>query len=282
MPTLATPLNASLRVVVTDPPIPKSYVPNDPPTVFRFSSRRLPIELHSGGRTSITIAVDGPDVLLTRSISPARFSASCSITNTSIPDRRGPKNGKMQIYLDAPKSLLIGTAGSICGRLELGNGNMLTAEAQCVIVEPMKEADRRASMVRHDEPNYEIVPVNRSNWPDYGWDQNNVGDYRISGRTRRLYLVVNLDHEKLLEDLENRTKRGEREAHISSIRNRYLAHVAYHIFQQFESDKSSGPTNPPGNEGSRNFELQRVAKTILQALTSERDLGQFRDSHEGP
>ncbi len=272
MPTLASPLTASLKVLVAEPLIPKSYVANDPPTVFRFSGRKLPMELKSGSRTSITILVDGPDDLLTRHVSPAQFSASCTIPNTSIPDRRGPKSGKMQVYVDVSKSLQIGTTGALHAELELGNGSVMRTEAQCVVVEPKKETDKRASLIRRDEPNYEIVPVNRSQWSAYGWNQHNVGDYKISGKTRRLYLLVNLDHERLLEDLENRTKRAEREGYITSIRNRYLAHVAYHIFQQFESDKSARPVNSLGGEDSRNVELQRVAKTVLQVMTAERDL----------
>ncbi|MGO9643890.1 MAG: hypothetical protein ACLPY5_03975 [Candidatus Bathyarchaeia archaeon] len=273
MQTLASPLATSVRVVVTEPPIPRVYVSQDPPTIFEFSSKKHPVELSRGNRTSVTIVVNGPDDILRRHQSPAKFSASCSMPQTEIPDRRGPKNGKMQVYVFVPKSLETGTTGVLNAQLELQNGTVMKTEASCVVIEPkLPPDDRRKGLIRRDEPNYEIVPVNKSQWPDYKWNEHNVGDFNISGKTRRLYLLVNLDHDSLLDDLDKRTKRGETQGHILSIRNKYLVHVGYHIFQQFENDKSLGPTNQTSSGESRNMELRRVAKTVLQVMTAERDL----------
>jgi hypothetical protein len=275
MPNLDVPLKATREFLVIKPP--DQFTPQDPPSVFRISSLSDPIPIKRGRKTSITIEIDAPDDILTRPESRACFEAQCSIPGVSVPDRRGPKDGRMQIFIETPSGTELDLLGWLECKLTLSNGSTLLDRKECKIVEPPPKAPTPTSTARkYRAPAYDIVQVAKEQWPAYGWDGSNVGKFVES--QERLLLVVNLDHDELQKDLAKRNELGQNPNLVERIKRKYVLHLCYHLWLQYQNYKLSKSAGIPDdqrkleNESLSNSELQRVAKTILLLMHAEREL----------
>ena len=276
MPNLDVPLKANREVLVIKHP--EKYIPEDPPTVFQISSLSSPIPIKRGRKTSVTIMINGPDDILTRPSSRASFEATCSIPNVSAPDRRGPKDGRMQIFVETSSDAIVGSLGWLECKLTLAHGSTIFDRKECKVVEPPPKVPHPTSTARkYKTPAYDIIQVTREQWPAYGWNEMNVGRYMES--QERLLLVVNLDHDELQKDLAKRSALGQNPNFVDRIKRKYVLHLCYHLWLQYQNYKMIKSTALPGEEKSKleneaavNAELQRVAKTILLLMHAEREL----------
>jgi len=276
MRNLDVPLKATREFLVIKPP--EKFIPEDPPTIFRISSLSSPIPIKRGKKTSVTIETNAPNDILTRPSSRASFEASCSIRNISAPDRRGPKDGRIQIFVDAPLDVVVGSLGLLECRLMLPNGSTLLDRKDCKVVEPPPKAPYPTSTSRRFRaPAYDIVQVTKEQWPAYGWDGTNVGKFVES--QERLLLVVNLDHNELQDDFSKRSTLGQNPNLIERIKRKYVLHLCYHLWLQYQNYKKRKSSVLPDeqkreleDESMVNAELQRVAKTILLIMHAEREL----------
>jgi len=275
MDNLNPPLKASLKCTVVEPP--KPYAPNDPPTLLRIANRKHPIPLRCGRKNAITIEFDGSDDILTRPRSKAHFSATCSIPGVTVSEHRGPKDGRIQVYVEVSENVHLGLIGVLNCTLTLSSGKQLMDERQCTIValEDKESKHFKATQRRRPKPAYEIVAVRRddNNWDRFGWDETNVGKYEESEDI--LCLFVNIDHIELQREIGNLTRKGRRPQYLDRFRKRYIAHIAYHMYlisKGFKEIRVPSTTGDHDEEASINTELQRVAKTLILLMLPEQEL----------
>jgi hypothetical protein len=275
MPGLDVPLRTRREFLVVGSP--GNYVPEEPPTVFKISSILSPIPLKRGRKTSVTIETNAEDNILIRPVSRASFEVSCSIADVSVPDHRGPRNGRMQVYIETPEQVELNTRGFLECKLTLSSGLALVDRRECTVVEPPPKAPFPTATARkYRAPAYDIVQVTKEQWPAYGWDGSNVGKFMES--QDRLLLIVNLDHDELHKDLTKRSELGQSLNLVERTKRKYVLHLCYHLWLQYQNRKTDRWSEPPSehckpdDELQINAELQRVAKTILLLMHAEREL----------
>lgn len=271
MPQLKVPLKAAQKIQVAESPA--LYVPNDPPTIFRIVNRE-PIPFQLGSGNIVKIQLNGPDNLLNRPSQAAQFSASCSISGSSIPDRRGPRNGEMQIFVHIPETVSIGTQGVLMCTLKLADGTIMESQKNCMVVEKKQRPPKELHGTKRKQrvPNYELIRVYKDEWWKHNWTEKDVGKSEKS--QGRLFLFVNLDHEELTKDLDRRKRLNEGQSHLDRIKTKYFAHIGYHLWLQYRYYKDNHPQIPQGLdiEDVENEELRRMAKTVILLMRPERGL----------
>jgi hypothetical protein len=184
----------------------------------------------------------------------------------------------MQIFVETPSDSIVDSSGMLECRLTLSNDSTLFDCRECVVVEPPPRAPHPTSTARkYRTPAYDIIQVAKEQWPAYGWNETNVGKYIES--QERLLLIVNLDCDELQKDLAKRSALGQNPNLVDRIKRKYVLHLCYHLWLQYQNykiSKSSALSEEEKrkleDESVQNAELQRVAKTMLLLMHAEREL----------
>jgi hypothetical protein len=213
--------------------------------------------------------------------------------------RRGPHRGEIEAYFYVPESTNVDTTGNLRARLFLADNTILEDEKTCIVVIP-PPSDHEKGRATERRSNYKIIDVWRQPppdkpdckvWDDLDWNETHVGKHDLVpdpvDETKELLLLyVNMDNEELSKEKE-RCLRRLGEAAARRLETRYKAYIGYHLWLHFEpsrvapiSQTSSSYNNSEElrvenamrEEKNLHDEMRRVAKTILLAMRSERDL----------
>jgi hypothetical protein len=212
-----------------------------------------------------------------------------------------PYNGEMELKLRANASIQTGSTGYMEVSFETPEALTLKDVKACLVSEPLPE-DRTSGRQRSRVGNLQILRVWREppsddptalTWDSegIGWNEENVGKYAIDRDPEGndlLLLYANMDHSELVRERSRRLQ-VYGTAVVKIFERRYAAYVGYHLWlysQEAESTPASESTDETlvstepqtrrlesaEQEFAMEKEMQRVAKTIIQALRSERDI----------
>jgi len=279
-------------------PPPPPYTGAEPPTKLEIvAAKGGNVRLRQGKLSRVLVRTDCRDDLLTRAEKPGRFEMICSISGCSMEARRGPHCGEIEAYLQVPESVATETTGNLTARLTLADGSTLEDSKPCIVV-PSPTWGRQSGKSSELRSNYKLIDVWRQpppdrpdskTWDEFGWDETHVGKHDLvpdpENKDKELLLLyVNMDNDELSKAKENFLRRlGEPAARRLEIR--YKAYIGYHLWLHFERSRPVPTYRTDAGNGDeiqaedtrqqeRNLyeEMRRVAKTVLLAMRSERDL----------
>lgn len=289
----------SQRICEVIPP-PPPYEGIEPPTRFEIVvAKGGNVRLRQGRASRVLVRSDCRDDLLSRAENPGKFKMNCSIAGCFMEARRGPHRGEIEAYMYVPKSTVIETPDSLIARLVLADGTALQDSKPCIVVPPPPPSREQGRAPEH-RSNYKIIdvwklpPLDRPDaktWDDLDWGETHVGKYDLvpdpANEDRELLLLyVNMDNEELSKEKERCLKRlGE--LATRRLETRYQAYIGYHLWLHFErtrfmpasqaSTRNNGDNDLAAENASKEEkalyeEMRRVARTVLLAMRSERDL----------
>lgn len=286
--------------IIVSPPPP--YLGVDPPTFLRFAAKGEKIQLRKGQVSRIQLQSDCQNDFLSRVDRPGQFHFDCSLDDVNLIGWKYPYKGEMELKIKADASLETGSEGRIEVSFETPDGVILEDVKGCFISEPRSE-DRSSGHQQTRVGNVKIIRVWREppadepealTWDSegIGWDEENVGKYAIDqdeAGNDLLLIYVNMDHSELVRERNRRLQVYGAPA-VKIFERRYAAYNSYHLWlyrQQAESTATAVPRDDHGavdieedvrspkaeeQELAMEKEMQRVAKTIIQALRSESDI----------
>lgn len=282
-------------------PLPPPYSGVDPPTFLRFAQKGERVQLRKGQISRIGLRSNCQNDFLSRVDSPGRFHFQCNLEGVKLVGWKNPYNGEMELKLRADTSIQTGSTGYLEASFETPEAITLKDVKACLVSEPPPE-DRTSGRQRSRVGNLQILRVwreppsdepNALTWDSEGidWNEENVGKYAIDRDEEGndlLLLYVNMDHSELVRERSRRLQVYGIPA-VKIFERRYAAYIGYHLWlcsQQAESATASESTDEnlastesqmrrlesTEQELAMKKEIQRVAKTIIQALRSERDI----------
>lgn len=286
----STFLTDSREIKIASPPPPYQGV--DPPTKFEFSrSSTLKVEL--GKKSTAEVSTNARNDILTRAYQPAEVRAVSSVSGVYV-TIRGPRNGSAHVEVTAAPDAIAGATGPVTAELALADGSVMTTSRQCTL-ESSHARNEGTGSQRTPIPAYRLERVWReppSDLPDAPtWNsfatpytEEKVGHWEMNGEELWLYLNMN---ERKFEAEQVRWARQFGENYSTRLRDRYIAYLAFHIFQLHDRGRvarqqhngngqtdSEESTYDPESELVRN-ELARVAATLIQTMRSEASLARL-------
>lgn len=272
---LSIPLETERSFVVV--PTPK-YEPIDPPTELKFL-RGNPVELQKGKSNLVSAAFNGSNDILTRPNNPAFLDLSFDYPQVSLVRRIGPHNGKIQFTLKVSDAAKTGDNFTLRAQLRLFDGSILSDERICKIIPEKEKNPKKGDYAETSRPRYDVKRVKKNDWSVFDWTEEDIGEYELKKDDEnkdRLYLYVNLDSKPLEDERQRRIRQSQTQNLVERIENKYVAHIAYHLFQQFDEERKEGvyEASVPSTEELMNIqevtepeqyeaELKRVARTLI-------------------
>jgi hypothetical protein len=285
-------------IVVTkkpDPPDPIKLL--DDPTFLRVRSRQ-PVRLIAGGAAvHVRMQWNGLPSLLRGNRPRWRFSARCLTLGTFprigfgyMPD------GRLTFILYPPSGLLTGITLDFEVVADGPHGRQLRATFRGVISdppeqdetdqEPRRVTDHAPPPVGQRRPPYVLKYITQSEWADPErtcfqgggeWTENDAGCFlETSGTPPLLLLVINEDMKLLKEYREGMIRRKpplDPET-IKRRTNRYISHVAFHLYQMYneKAQQEREPTSvdngspAPRTVSDMRAEINRVGTTLMKMM----------------
>lgn len=264
----------------------QQYEAVDPPTELKFQ-RGNPIQLQRGKPNIVSLSFNGPNDILSRPVNSAILELLFDYSHMSIVRRLGPNNGKIQFTLKVTNDSGPGDSFKINAKMKLADNSELFDERTCNIIEQKESSDKKGGYIETSRPNYEIFALRKEKWLP-GWTDDNIGNFELRKIDEKdcLYLYINLDAKNVEEDRQRRLRQSQSANMIERIENKYVAHVAYHLFLQFDAEKATGvydltkssviQDEDESNNANGFFEseLKRVSKTILLSFRGITDKGE--------
>jgi len=286
-----------IKIVPTPPP----YVGIDPPTKFEFAKNTtMTVEL---GRRSITeVHTNARNDLVTRAVQPARIQAITDIPDVFV-SVRGPRDGIIHLEVHATSEAQADAEGLLKTTLNLFDGTTFSTTRPIKLIAPKPHTPSPGTQAAL-APAYQLKRV----WQrvledatdDIPWSEvNNYNAERVGHwepNADELWLYVNMDERQFQSE---RLRWGRRFGESTSERlvDRYIAYLAFHLFQLYDHSQKAAPTIPEdtgngnGNDGSSvqseiydpespsvSQELRRVAGTLIQTLRSEAELARLQEA----
>lgn len=286
-----------IRVVLPPPP----YVGTDPPTEFEFA-KKTTMTVETGRRSVAEIHTNARNDLITRAVRPAYISGSADITDMFI-SIRGPRDGVAQLEVNTGSNTQIGAEGLITARLVLDEGTTFETTRPVKVIaaqpHPVSPGSQPASV-----PAYQLKRVwqqlPEGNIDDITWNDvdnyhpKKVGHWEPNGD--ELWLYVNMDESQFQAEKVHWGRRFG-ESTSDRLTDRYVAYIAFHLFQLYDFSQKSLPavSQDAGNRNNNaeresqsatydpesvfvTQELRRVAATLIQTLRSEAELARLQDA----
>jgi len=279
-----------MRIIAPPPP----YRGVNPPTKFEFA-RTSTLNIEIGRRSTAEISTNAQNDILTRAFEPAQLAASCDVSGVFV-SIRGPRDGVAQLDVKAASDAVVDCTGSIIAVLVLPDGSRLVTTRPCRLIAP-KDRKLGGGSQRTPVPAYKLERVWRESPPDLPsaitWNSfpipytaDKVGHWELNGDD--LWLYVNMN-ERQFETERLRWGRQFGEGYSTRLRDRYVAYMAFHLFQLYDLSHSvtqrasesqearlgetSGSVNAYDPDSEQvGEELRRVAATLVQTLRSEASL----------
>ena len=281
-----------LRVV----PPPRPYLGTEPPTGFEFA-RNTPLTIEAGRKASAEVHTDARNDILDRAVNPGSIQASCDIPGVFVAVR-GPRDGVASAEALAAPDTQPEAEGALTVTLSFEDGTTFMTSRPCKVT-PTRERRARPGVQTAPVPAYHITRVWRVapenladavTWTAFAnpWNDDKIGVWELNGE--ELYLYVNMDERQFRTERSRLTRRFG-DGYTQRLTDRYVAYLAFHLFQLHEQSQAQGPQHGDGEnadngEGSYSGndipydpdgpvvsgELGRVASTIIQTLRSEAEL----------
>jgi len=276
-------------------PPPQPWVGIDPPTKFEFA-KNTTMSVELGRRSLAEIHTDTRNDLITRAIRPAQIQGSTDIPNVFI-SVRGPRDGVTHSEVNARSEAPVGAEGLITARLILFDGTIFTTTRPIKLIASQTHTPSPGTQAA-PVPAYQLkrvwqrVPEDAKDdisWSEVSYNADRVGHWEPNGD--ELWLYVNMDERQFQSE---RLRWGRRLGESTSERlvDRYIAYLAFHLFQLYDHSQKDRPTGPldSGNVNDGigqsdirseiydpespviSRELQRVTATLIQTLRSEAEL----------
>jgi hypothetical protein len=272
-----------------EPPEPKPLLPE--PTFLRVTSRK-PVKLYLNGPSAhVKLRWDGQDSLAVGDPPAWAFIAQClDLTSFPIVGFSKPKQGRFELLLDTPSSLLPGAELEFEVTADGPNGKRLTAMFPAIIaaIEPTKKDEPRRieaeapATTGQRRPPYDLKYVTKDKWNhancwgDHEWTQNDVGCFVEPTDTNPLTLLINTDAEMLRAYQDHIVKEKKLDPNTVQRRiTRYNAHLAFHLFQMYEylNRRRKESDDAPDEEevhiptdSEMRDEANRVAATLIRLM----------------
>lgn len=269
------------RVVVTPkkqppPPPPPSGLKDDPTTI-KVTSRQ-PIKIVVGGPdVHVKLKWDGKDELLEGT--PPTWALRVSCESPSVEPQTfltRPVNGRFELLIQAAPGLKAGEQLKFDVEA-VGSGKTLATAFTADVVDPpsARKVSQKITGGSQRRPPYFLMYIKRENWDDetcWGgtWSAAEAGSFEEPSAKVPLTIFVNQDMELLATYRESLLAKKHAEATIQQRINKYTTHVAFHLYQMYET-KKQGQARPndgfeaPNDEQMRD-EIQRVARTLIKLM----------------
>ena len=292
-------LTDTREIKIVSPPPP--YVGIDPPTKFEFAKNMtMTVEL---GRRSITeVHTNARNDLVTRAVQPARIQAITDIPDVFV-SVRGPRDGIIHLEVHATSEAQVNAEGLLKATLTLFDRTTFSTTRPIKLIAPKPHTPSPGNQTA-PAPAYKLIRVwqrvPEDDTDDISWNQvNNYNTERVGHwepNADELWLYVNMDERQFQSE---RLRWGRRFGESTSDRlvDRYIAYLAFHLFQLYDHSQKAAPTIPEdagngnGNDGSSiqseiydpeslfvSQELRRVAGTLIQTLRSEAELARLQEA----
>jgi hypothetical protein len=272
------------------PPPPKPLpVLLTTPTVLNVVSRQ-PVKLISGGpSTHVRLRWDGEDRLVSGAQPAWRFQGRC-LTIGTFPEIAftSPQGGRFEALLDTPRGLLpeqqlefeIQALGPSGGQLPARFHGVIAEEPQGIA--PRSVELKAPEVLSQRRPPYQLKYVEEATWVtptcwgESEWNEDDAGAFTEPTESAPLTLIINVDFAGLKAFRDELLRRKLEESTIRERNTRYTSHVAFHLYQMYEfqrSQRDASSTDPdihiPDDRDLR-LEIQRVATTLLRLMEVSR------------
>ena len=228
------------------------------PTYLRIANRRDPIPVEKGGNALVRLETDAEDSYFADDWD-SHFRVTHVNNLTSFKSRSGLKNGKISYYVQCPSSTRIGSTEILRFELDLPNGPPLIVEREVTCVKPF---ERSKEPGKQTLPQPKIIPITKSEnpttWSEFSWNPQSLGRVFI-GKTDKPGIYVSLDNEHYLSASKSKVVEPEQR---DSIRDRYVAGVAYYLVLRYAQLKTGENSENGMGDSDDGEELQRVAQTL--------------------
>jgi hypothetical protein len=253
----------------------KPVVLKDDPTFVRVLSRQ-PIRLVvPGPDLHVKLRWDGKDELADPTTGSwafrTRFESSSVEPKTFL---TRPVNGRFELLVQATQGLTAGTKLKFDVEA-VGPDKTLSTTFLVEVAEPpqpRREVKKLLSGAQRRPP-YELKYVkrddwqNQTNWGGGTWSEDDAGAFQLPSSKSPLTIFINQDMALLETYRAGLLARKLTEAVIKQRANRYTAHLAFHLYQMyetFEQARKKGTENPEPGEDQQRDEVRRVAKTLIR------------------
>jgi hypothetical protein len=261
---------------VKGPPRPPSPL-KDEPTLIKVTSRQ-PIKIVLGGPdVHVKLRWDGKDELVAGNPPAWSFRVSCespSVEPQTFLTR--PEGGRFELLIQAVAGLTGGEQLKFDVEA-VGPGTTLATAFLADVTEPPSPRKISAKLPGGGQrrPPYDLKYVMKEAWEAEtcwleAWTGNDAGSFEPPSTKSPLTIFINQDMDLLAAYRESLLAKKYVEATIQQRINKYTAHVAFHLYQMYESQKQakaeSGNAGDAQTEEQMNDEIKRVARTLLKLM----------------
>lgn len=285
---ISEPRRLDLRVLIKpDMPPPPPRLEN-PPTWIRVSSRQ-PIKIKTGDvDTHVRIRWNGLDELVSEI--GGEWSFYARVMNRQLEQPliifSQPSSGVFTMLI-TPRSEW---AEGLTMRFAVGarhvSGKILTEAAfDAIVVDPVtppKRPDKEPRKIDDDvmsgsmrRPPYNLKFINRDKyetgtfWGGLDWTDEDAACFQEPTDSQPLTLIINEDM-GLLREFRTTLTRKSVESEVERRINKYTSHVAFHLFQMYESIRENPGTDSDETEQKYRAEIHRVASTLIKLMEVSR------------
>jgi len=285
-----------IKIVSSPPP----YVGIDPPTKFEFA-KNTTMTVESGRRSVTEVHTNARNDLVISAVQPARVRAISDIPDVFV-SVRGPRDGIIHLEVHATTEAQADAEGFLKATLTLFDGTTFNTTRPIKLIAPKPHTPSPGTQTA-PAPAYQLkrvwqrVPEDATDdisWSEVNYDAERVGHWEPNAD--ELWLYVNMDESQFQSE---RLRWGRRFGESTSERlvDRYIAYLAFHLFQLYDHSQKAAPSisedtgNGNGDDGSSvqseiydpespfiSQELQRVAGTLIQTLRSEAELARLQEA----
>jgi len=269
------------RVVVTPkkqspPPPPPSGLKDDPTTIKVTSRQPIKIVV-DGPDVHVKLKWDGKDELVEGTPPPWALRVSCespSVEPQTFLTR--PVNGRFELLIQAAPGLKAGEQLKFDVEA-IGPGKTLATAFTADVVDPpsARKMAQKITGGSQRRPPYFLMYIKKENWGDetcWGstWSATEAGSFEEPSAKIPLTIFVNQDMELLATYRESLLAKKQAEATIQQRINKYTTHVAFHLYQMYETKKQARAQPNEGfeapNDEQMRDEIQRVARTLIKLM----------------
>jgi hypothetical protein len=263
------------KIVPPTPPIPLK----DEPTFIRVTSRQ-PIKILLGGPdVHVKLRWDGKDELVAGNPPAWSFRVTCDSPSDEPPTfLTRPVDGRFELLIQAIVGMNAGE--QIKFDVEaVGPGKTLATAFLADVIEPPspRKVSTKALGGAQRRPPYDLRYVRKLDWGEetcWGnhWSGDDPGSVDEPNAKSPLTIFVNQDMDLLTTYRDSLLAKKHAESTIQQRINRYTTHVAFHLYQMYETkrhvqtqatESSSGEF--PNDEQMRD-EIRRVARTLVKLM----------------
>ena len=249
----------------------------DEPTFMKVTSRQPIRILVAGPDVHVTIRWDGKDELVNGTTPRWSFKVKCDLPSAELqPTLTKPANGRFEVLIPAAAGLKVGD--QLTFALEATSRvNKLSTSFLANVVEPPQPLKISAKLPGGGQrrPPYELLYVQKKDWSKENcwgsaWTEREPGSFEPPSKTSPLTIFINTDMDLLTTYREALLAKKLVETTIKQRINKYTAHIAFHLYQMYETqkqpEKRSSSATEVLNEDQRRDEIQRVSRTLLKLM----------------